>query len=477
MAACCAIGALAIYYLMSIHARLSDFKGTRPGPKKVVSELCYPISSQEEGPESLQPEDKTRTCRLFLRGLTCQSCVAAVEDSLLSTPGVQNASVSLHSLSACVTFDPQRVNQERLIAAVEQTGFEAIVHSASEDWKSQWTIAEGLKDENTRESTRRFHISAIVSCVLFLLELVETWISSHGTALSGYLKVLSPALAIISIPLLGAPIHREAYAALVHCRPSASLLSSAGLLSVLAAALDRRLSETSSKSQDVSASFSTTSACMLMTVLAGGRLTKSFVSQRSTNFPASLASAMPDTAQLLLTNADNDTQASSIPAHLLRTGDRIVIQSGTSVPADCIITTGNTSVLETIVKGETTPTAVGPADSILAGCTVHGGQVIAEVVRVGQGTWLGQALQAMTQADKVRSAEQYSSDRWLASFSTIVLAFAISVGAISIAIGASTQMVLNRTATIMLCACPCSLAMGVSICIMTATCKSGFTKR
>ncbi|KAL6229318.1 hypothetical protein BDW75DRAFT_245837 [Aspergillus navahoensis] len=467
MAACCAVSAFVIYQLISIHSRLFTSSNGRPeistatdNPTLPVEHILQPIQ---------QKTDRLRTSRLSLRGLYCQSCAAAIENSIRSLPGVENASVSLHSLSASVSYHPQHANPDQFVTAIKCKGFEAVLQANPKDWRSQWVTAASLKQEAIDKQKKSFQAAGIVSGLIFTVEAMQSWNNHNRLSLMSVLGALKLVTAVTSVALLAAPIHREAYSALAHGRITTSLLSSAGLISVLAAALHNNIIQTAHGSQTKSPGFSITSACMLMTVLIGGGLTKDIVFQQSSRFPAMLASAIPDTAQLLSDPSDSNSKYNRVSTDLLHPGDKIVVNPRDQFPADCVITTGHTSVVETIMKGETSPTTVGPGDVVLAGCTNCDGRIIAEVVRFGIDTRLGETLRAVAEASETSSRLQHSSDRLLASFAMLVFAFALSLGIVHLRRGASLEELLNRMATVLLCACPCTLGLGIPICHITAT--------
>ena len=64
---------------------------------------------------------------LPVAGMTCASCVARVEKSLLRVEGVASASVNLADGSATVAVDPSKVGPWRLVAAIRDTGYEVPV--------------------------------------------------------------------------------------------------------------------------------------------------------------------------------------------------------------------------------------------------------------------------------------------------------------------------------------------------------------
>ena len=77
---------------------LSEVEGSR-APGKAGSEAQDAVVS----PETLN------NTTITLQGMTCDSCVLAIEKALAHTPGVLNASVNLATERATVRYDPRQV--------------------------------------------------------------------------------------------------------------------------------------------------------------------------------------------------------------------------------------------------------------------------------------------------------------------------------------------------------------------------------
>ena len=58
-------------------------------------------------------------------GMSCQGCVKNITDVLGALPGVISAEVSLDAAEARVAFEPQQINRDALIGAIEDAGFDA----------------------------------------------------------------------------------------------------------------------------------------------------------------------------------------------------------------------------------------------------------------------------------------------------------------------------------------------------------------
>jgi len=63
---------------------------------------------------------------LKIGGMTCSGCVRSVEMKLSKVPGVQSAHVDLGAGRATVEYDEARADVGKLVAAVQQIGFEAV---------------------------------------------------------------------------------------------------------------------------------------------------------------------------------------------------------------------------------------------------------------------------------------------------------------------------------------------------------------
>lgn len=67
-----------------------------------------------------------KTTKLEIEGMTCGGCAASAHQALQSVPGVVAVQVDLPEGRATVEHDEQ-VDDQRLVAAVADSGFEATV--------------------------------------------------------------------------------------------------------------------------------------------------------------------------------------------------------------------------------------------------------------------------------------------------------------------------------------------------------------
>src|SRR4029078_9553587 len=68
----------------------------------------------------------TKQLTLPVTGMTCASCASRIERGLKKVGGVETAQVNLASEQASISYDPQHVQPNDLVAAVEKAGYGVI---------------------------------------------------------------------------------------------------------------------------------------------------------------------------------------------------------------------------------------------------------------------------------------------------------------------------------------------------------------
>ncbi|CAG2057060.1 unnamed protein product [Timema podura] len=66
-------------------------------------------------------------CLLRVEGMTCQSCVHTIEQTLGTKPGVQTVQIHLEEKEAKVVYDSSTTNPDEICSAIEEMGFDAAV--------------------------------------------------------------------------------------------------------------------------------------------------------------------------------------------------------------------------------------------------------------------------------------------------------------------------------------------------------------
>jgi Cu2+-exporting ATPase len=178
-----------------------------------------------------------------------------------------------------------------------------------------------------------------------------------------------------------------------------------------------------------------------------------------------LAKLLPDTAVRLV---DGD-QTEEVTVDQLQSGDLILIRPGASIPADGVVKSGNSSVNEAMITGESKAVDKHEGEKVIAG-TVNGeGSLRVEVTDTGEKTALAGIMRLVEQAQTSRSRAQALADR-AAFFLTLV---ALGAGIITflawLVLGATLDYTITRVVTVLVIACPHALGLAIPLVIAIST--------
>ena len=80
------------------------------------------MQNQEPG-SSVADQEKRMKLTLTVSGMTCASCEHHIESEIIKLAGVSSVKASYEEKSTVVEYDPQKADEEKIIAAIDQTGY------------------------------------------------------------------------------------------------------------------------------------------------------------------------------------------------------------------------------------------------------------------------------------------------------------------------------------------------------------------
>lgn len=171
---------------------------------------------------------------------------------------------------------------------------------------------------------------------------------------------------------------------------------------------------------------------------------------------ASLKSLM-DMAPLEATVV-RDGLRSTIMAEEVMKNDLVIIQTGEKIPIDGQVITGNASVNEAAITGESIPVSKGLDDQVFSGSILDSGylEVIAE--NVGEDTTFAKIIELVEEAQEGKAKTQ----RFLEKFATI---YTPGIMVLSVLVWAITQDV-HLALTFLVIACPGALVISAPVSIV-----------
>lgn len=161
-----------------------------------------------------------------------------------------------------------------------------------------------------------------------------------------------------------------------------------------------------------------------------------------------------------LTGQGRELREELVPAEMLRQGDVIRVLPGESIPVDGVILSGNTSVDQSIMTGESLPVDKSPGDNVFSGTINRFGAIDLRAVKVGEDSSLQKLIRMMQEAEQNKAPMQRIVDRWAARLVPAALVIAV------IAYFATGDII--RAVTVLVVFCPCALALATPTSIMAA---------
>ena len=180
-----------------------------------------------------------------------------------------------------------------------------------------------------------------------------------------------------------------------------------------------------------------------------------------------LVKLTPTTARVIQENNEM-----IIPCEKVQLNDVVRVLPGETIPVDGEILSGETSINEAILTGESLPVDKTIGDEVKSGTTNQFGSFDMKALKVGEDSSIQRMIRLVESADASNAKIVGLADRWV----TWIVIIALSAAALTWII--SGQII--RAVTILVVFCPCSLVLATPTAIMAAignATKYGFLVR
>ena len=102
--------------------------------KRIVYGLAFPSYAKNFFPKHetnsiVADKSNIQTVELGIKGMSCESCEAEVNHEVNKLPGIIKSEVSYENKNAVIEFDASKTNIEKIINAVNSTGYKVTNNS------------------------------------------------------------------------------------------------------------------------------------------------------------------------------------------------------------------------------------------------------------------------------------------------------------------------------------------------------------
>ena len=391
---------------------------------------------------------------LAIEGMTCSSCVNAVEKALNNMDGVR-ATINFATETAHV-LAPADMDIKELIKTVEKAGYKA---SLLQD--AQAVTLHSKKSARALFFAFIFAVPAVaISMVMSWHHAIDMWIHDQLDVL-GLPHPLYSATAWLVIALsapvvlmVAWPIHRAALRNLKH--PTMDNLISMGSI----AAFTWSIYANSTGEGDV---YTEVAAGVIFFVILGRFL--------ETRAKARAGAAL---SSLLALGSKEVTIVRGgfpliVPIEQLQIGDEFEVRPGDRVATDGIVVSGQSSVDNSMLTGESKPVDVAPGSQVIGASVNHNGRLIVRATRVGSDTELARITAMVISAQGTKAPIQRLADRISAVFVPIVTLLSIGTFTTWYLRGYSLTQSISVAITVLVIACPCALGLATPVALLVAS--------
>ncbi len=396
----------------------------------------------------------------IIKGMHCASCVYTVEKALKKVAGVSDAVVNLATNKATITTSNE-INDQTFKTAVQNVGYDIEIQN------SKFKI-QNSEEEKERELNK---LKSKVLISLFLGGLI-VWGSFPGLMNTAPVILQNFWVQMILATVVqfwgGMDFYRATIPALRH------RLANMDTLVVIGTTVAYLYSAFVTLFPNVIQNFGFENSTYfdVSTIIIGlillGRYLEARAKAKTSDAIKKLIGLQAKTARVIKGNKEVD-----IPIELVQVGDVIRVRPGEKIPVDGVILSGQSSIDESMVTGESIPVEKYKDDTVIGATMNKTGTFTYKATKVGKDTMLAQIIKLVEEAQGSKAPIQRLADVISSFFVPVVIMLAISTFVLWYVFGPAPSFLyamLNMVAVLII-ACPCAMGLATPTAIMVGTGK------
>ncbi len=406
-----------------------------------------------------------------IEGMTCASCVQAIEKSVGKVDGVQEVAVNLATEKMNVSYDEDAINAGDIIKAVQDAGYQAAVESdkvSSDD--------ADKKQKQMKDLWLRFLGSAIFALPLLYIAM-GPMLPFGGLPIPEFLDPVQHTVtfAVVQLALtlpviyLGRSFYTVGFKSLFKGHPNMDSLiaigTTAALLQgiVMTALLVMGRVEVHHGHPDLYFE----SAAVILTLITLGKYLEAVSKGKTSDAIKKLMGLAPKTARVIR----NDKEV-EISIDEVMTDDIVAVRPGDKIPVDGVLVEGSSAVDESMITGESIPIEKKTGDNVVGASINKNGSFRFKATKVGEDTTLSQIIKLVEDAQGSKAPIAKLADKVSGVFVPIVIGLAVLSGLAWFFLGQESWVfALTITISVLVIACPCALGLATPTAIMVGTGK------
>ncbi len=397
------------------------------------------------------------TAHFPLLGLHCAGCAGRAASVLSALEGVTSAEVNLAASAVSITYDQGRISPETMQTAIREAGYQLIIDIDEDDYDSLEALRLGAYQAQRREAFLALGLS------LPIMVLSMAWMHEEWT------QWLAGLMTAVVLFVSGRGFYHRAYRQITGGGLGMDTLVALSTGVAFAYSTTRLILYTATGAEGAVPHLHFEAAAMIIAFVLLGKLLEARAKGNTTEALRRLMDLQPRE----VTKIGVDGQPTTCPIEVLMPGDKIVVAPGERIPADGILSEGETSVDGQMLTGEAIPVDKRPGDQLLSGMVNLDGAIILEATAVGRETILSGIVRRVRDAQGSKAPIERLVDRVASIFVPVIVALSILTMLLWVTLGGIHLWSEGLTASIavLVIACPCALGLATPTAIMVGVGK------
>jgi Cu+-exporting ATPase len=394
-------------------------------------------------------------------GMTCAACVRRVEGALNSVAGVMEANVNLANGHAAIIHSAKWGGPEELEKAITGQGYEFLGELKD-------SLADPIEASRVRELK---DLKLKVTCGAILSVIIFFGSMQHWFGFLHFIprQVMLWTMFVLTAPAVfwvGSRFFIGAYKATRQKTSDMNTLVAVGAFSAYAYSSAATFFPHFFMTAGVMPHVYYDGAAMIVTLILVGRLLEAKAKGKTSTAIKKLMGMKPKTAHLI--RKDKELE---IAVEEVQIGDILLVKPGGRIPVDGIIISGQSTVDESMLTGESMPVAKEIGQKVFAATINKTGSFTFQATGVGAETVLAQIIRLVEEAQGSKAPIQRLADKIASVFVPAVFLVAFITFAIwyFLPVESNFSRALINFVSVLVIACPCALGLATPTAIMVGT--------
>ena len=347
--------------------------------------------------------------QLSITGMKCGGCVSTVEKILNNSDGIENVSVNLLTESAYFEITQKHIEIETVLENLKENGFPSKIYI--NDFSKKINKAELEKKKKWNNQWKKLTFALLLLLFSGLGHLAEGRYINFPILGNIFFHA---SLATLALLFPGRGIIINGFKSFIKNHPDMDSLVALGVISAYTTSL-------------LSLIFPATGfpcffnePVMLLGFILIGRYLEERARYQTGSSIGELLDLQPEMANIYT----EDNQIKSIRVNTLRPDQEIQVLAGDRVPADCIVTRGNSYVDVSHITGESKPIEVKEGENLSSGSLNLNSTLRLKVQKVGGDSSLAKLVNLIESVNARKPRIQRIADEIAGKFTYFVLIFA-----------------------------------------------------